>query len=128
MILHSRGSGRGEQVARDGGINADVGGFALHALGESLPPSCKAQGGPGMDESEEGDRSQDFLIFQERLVLERRAGDRSQYINRYGRDGLSFLLRTVGLYAARKRGIRNPYDYYQLGRFRTLGVEGRRIG
>ena len=86
MVFGGVGAGGGQQVACDGGVDADVGCLSLDVLGQPLPTSGKAQGCPGVDEAEEGDGGQYLLVAQERLVFEGSAGDGGQYINRYGEN------------------------------------------
>ena len=76
----------GQQVAHDGGVDADVQRF-LHGILRQLRASAgEAQVCRGVDEPEQGDGSQHFLFCQGRLCLQGGSGYGLQQVERYGAD------------------------------------------
>ena len=80
---------RCQQVAHDGGVDADVQRLLHGLLAQLRASSGKAEESCRVDEAEEGDGGQYFLLAEWRLPFQRCAGDGAQEVDG---DGLYFQL------------------------------------
>ncbi len=88
----------GEEVARNGGVDADVDGFALYLGAELCPTAGEAEESARIDQAEEGYRGEVFLLCQGGSMLQRSACNGLEYVDGDG----------VNIYAAEEEGKLYP--------------------
>ena len=76
----------GEEVAFDGGVDAEAEGCVEGLRGEAFAAAGEAEVGRGVGQAEEGDGTEDVALGEEREVGEGRAGDGGQDVDGDGAD------------------------------------------
>ena len=94
LVLAHLGAEGGQEVAHDGGVDADVERLLHGFLAQLRAAAGEAEEGLGVDETEEGDGGEHLVIGQRGLMGERCAGDGAEQVD--GDGVAAYLLEGEG--------------------------------